>query len=212
MDWATKQPRPPDSPPETPPELSADAADCAVIVESRRDPERFALLFQRHARAIARYVTRRLGLGPAEDIVAETFLIAFRERGRYDTACPDARPWLYGIATNLVRRHRREEVRLLRALARTGTDPVTESFADAADARLSAGAAGRELAAAIAGLPAAQRDVLLLVTWAGLTYDEAGRALGVPAGTVRSRLNRARAKLREAFGGTDPSALTEEPQ
>ncbi|RFU38096.1 RNA polymerase subunit sigma-70, partial [Actinomadura logoneensis] len=73
-----------------------------------------------------------------------------------------------------------------------------------------AGAAGRGLAAAIAGLPAAQRDVLLLVAWAGLTYDEAGRALGIPAGTVRSRMNRVRAKLRDALGGTDPSALTEE--
>ncbi|RFU37762.1 RNA polymerase subunit sigma-70, partial [Actinomadura logoneensis] len=121
-------------------------ADAAVILESLREPERFALLFHRHAQAIGRYVTRRLGPGPAEDIVAETFLVAFRERRRFDTAGPDARPWLYGIATNLVRRHRRDEVRLLRALARTGADPVTESFADAADARLSAGAAGRGLA------------------------------------------------------------------
>ncbi|MFC4905851.1 RNA polymerase sigma factor [Actinomadura gamaensis] len=229
---ATREPRPPAVPPDATPDVPADATpdvppdatpeagaespagadDSAVIVASRREPERFALLFQRHARAIGRYVTRRLGPGPAEDVVAETFLIAFRERDRYDASCPDARPWLYGIATNLVRRHRRDEVRLLRALARTGIDPVIESFSDAADARLSAGAAGRGLAAAIAGLPAAQRDVLLLVTWAGLTYDEAGQALGVPSGTVRSRMNRARAKLRGALGGTDPSALTEESQ
>ncbi|TDD87393.1 RNA polymerase sigma factor [Actinomadura rubrisoli] len=186
-----------------PPESPADLDDATVIERSRREPERFATLFRRHAPAIMRYVVRRLGPGPADDIVAETFLIAFRGRGSYDLDRRDAGPWLYGIATNLVRRHRRDEVRQLRALARTGADPVTESFADAADARLVADSARRPLAAAIAGLPAAQRDVLLLVTWEGLTYDEAARALGVPEGTVRSRMNRARNKVRKALGGME---------
>jgi RNA polymerase sigma factor (sigma-70 family) len=203
-------PRMPGSPPDDPPEPMEDFDDAAVICGSWEDSERLALLFRRHALAIARYVTRRLGPDVADDIVAETFLIAFRKRDRYDPAHSDARPWLYGIATNLVRRHRRVEVRQLRALARTGADPVTESFAEAVDARLSARAVSRPLAAAIAALPVAQRDVLLLVTWAGLTYDQAGQALGVPHGTVRSRMNRARAKVREALGGTDPTALIEE--
>ncbi|MFC6882241.1 MULTISPECIES: RNA polymerase sigma factor [Actinomadura] len=197
-------------PPRDPPAPPHDLDDASVIVWSLREPERFAALFRRHAPAIMRYVVRRLGPGPADDIVAETFLVAFRARASYDTARGDARAWLYGIATNLVRRHRRDEVRQLRALARTGADPVTESFSDAADTRLSAGAARRALAAALARLPAAQRDVLLLVAWEGLTYDEAGRALGVPAGTVRSRMNRARGKLRGALGGIDPTAVTEE--
>ncbi|WP_307797121.1 RNA polymerase sigma factor [Actinomadura barringtoniae] len=192
------------------PESPEDLDDASVIAWSRREPERFESLFQRHAPTIMRYVVRRLGTEPADDIVAETFLVAFRRRESYDLARTDARPWLYGIATNLVRRHRRSEVRQLRALARTGVDPVTESFTEAADTRLSADAARRPLAAAIARLPAAQRDVLLLVSWEGLTYDEAGRALGVPPGTVRSRMNRVRNKLRAALGGVDPTAMTEE--
>ncbi|MGW2312152.1 RNA polymerase sigma factor [Actinomadura luteofluorescens] len=183
------------------PEPAADdePTDASLIAASRTEPERFAGLFHRHATEIMRYVTRRLGRDAAEDVVAETFLVAFDRRHRYDPARPDARPWLYGIATNLIRCHRRAEVRALRALARSGLDPVTEPFTDAVENRVQAGARSRALAGAIAGLPAAQREVLLLVTWAGLTYDEVAEALAVPAGTVRSRMNRIRRKLREAL-------------
>ncbi|MEU6750511.1 sigma-70 family RNA polymerase sigma factor, partial [Spirillospora sp. NPDC046719] len=177
-------------------EPSGEPTDAALIAASRSDPERFAALFRRHAPAIMRYTVRRLGQDPAEDIVAETFLVAFRRRAAYDAERPDARPWLYGIATNLIRRHRRAEVRALRALARGGTDPVTEPFTDAVEDRVHAGASSQALAGAIAALPAAQREVLLLVTWAGLTYDEVAEALGVPSGTVRSRKNRIRRNLR----------------
>jgi RNA polymerase sigma-70 factor (ECF subfamily) len=184
---------------------SREPTDAALIAASRTDPERFAALFRRHAPAILRYTVRRLGQDPADDIVAETFLVAFRRRGAYDAARPDARPWLYGIATNLIRRHRRAEVRALRALARGGADPVTEPFTDAVEDRVHAGARSQALAGAIAALPAAQREVLLLVTWAELTYDEVAEALGVPSGTVRSRMNRIRRKLRDALGdAADP--------
>ncbi|MEU9021539.1 RNA polymerase sigma factor [Actinomadura sp. NPDC048394] len=184
---------------------SREPTDAALIAASRTDPERFAALFRRHAPAIMRYTVRRLGQDPADDIVAETFLVAFRRRGAYDAARPDARPWLYGIATNLIRRHRRAEVRALRALARGGADPVTEPFTDAVEDRVHAGARSQALAGAIAALPAAQREVLLLVTWAELTYDEVAEALGVPSGTVRSRMNRIRRKLRDALGdAADP--------
>ncbi|MFD0689452.1 RNA polymerase sigma factor [Actinomadura fibrosa] len=203
-------PDPTRSAPRRPPDPDPKPDDASLIARSLREPEAFAALFRRHAPLIMRYVVRRLGPGPSDDIVAETFLVAFRRRAAYDTARPDARPWLYGIATNLVRRHRRDEVRQLRALARTGADPVTESFAEAADSRLSAHAARRPLAAALAGLPAAQRDVLLLVSWEGLTYDEVGRALSIAPGTVRSRMNRARGRLRGALGGIDPTAAAEE--
>lgn len=87
-----------------------DSPDGEVIERSRSEPELFALLFQRHSVGIGRYAARRLGPGPAEDIVAETFLAAFRHRDRYDTTRHDARPWLYGIAGNLIRRHHRDEV------------------------------------------------------------------------------------------------------
>jgi DNA-directed RNA polymerase specialized sigma24 family protein len=88
----------------TPP-LTLD--DAAVIEASFAEPDRFASLFDRHAPYIHRYLARRIGGQAADDLVAETFLVAFRKRARYDLRCHDARPWLYGIATNLVGQHRR---------------------------------------------------------------------------------------------------------
>ena len=195
---------------EAEPGAGADVDDAAVIQLSRHEPEHFTVLFRRHAPHIQRYVARRLGPDAAEDIVAETFLLAFRQRDSYDCGRADARPWLYGIATNLIGRHRRAEIRLYRALARTGADPVTEAFTDRVDDRVSAGAAGRRLAAGLARLPEQLRDTLLLVTWGDLTYEQAAGALGVPAGTVRSRVSRARGKLRRALGDTNPAACDKE--
>jgi len=178
--------------------------DAAVIARSLRSPECFGAIFDRHAPAIYRYIARRLGPDTADDLLAETFLVAFRRRGRYDSAHPDARPWLYGIATRLVSRHRRDETRFFRAIARTGTDPVSEALEGQIVDRVAAQAAHKELAAALARLSQAQRDVLLLVA-NGLSYTEAGLALGLPAGTVSSRLARARRVIREALAGADPT-------
>ena len=178
--------------------------DAAVIARSLHSPECFGTIFHRHAPAIYRYIARRLGPHSAEDLVAETFLVAFRRRGRYDGAHPDARPWLYGIATRLVSRHRRDETRFFRAIARTGIDPVSEAVEGQIVDRVAAQAARKELAAALARLSQAQRDVLLLVA-NGLSYTEAGLALGLPAGTVSSRLARARRVVREALAGADPT-------
>jgi RNA polymerase sigma-70 factor (ECF subfamily) len=188
------------------------AADAEVIQCSRHEPEAFEILFRRHAGHIQRYVVRRLGADAADDLVAETFLLAFRQRDRYDMTRADARPWLYGIASSLIGSHRKAEVRQYRALARTGTDPVTEPFTDRVDAAVSASAAHRRLAAALAALPAAHRDTLLLVAWGDLSYDEAAAALGIPAGTVRSRLSRARSRLRRAVGDARPSSAEQENQ
>ncbi|MER6949757.1 RNA polymerase sigma factor [Nonomuraea sp. NPDC000554] len=184
--------------------------DAEVIDRARRDPAVFSVLFNRHAPALHRYVTRRLGDSLADDVVADTFLAAFRRLKRYDTAHRDARPWLYGIAANLIGTHRRAEVRAYQALARTGVDEVAESYADRVEARVSASAAHRELAGALAVLSPDDREVLLMVAWADLSYEEVARALGIPIGTVRSRLHRARRKTREALGGTDPSAVEPE--
>jgi RNA polymerase sigma factor (sigma-70 family) len=190
----------------------ADADDATLIQLSRQEPELFTELFRRHAPHIQRYVVRRLGANAADDIVAETFLLAFRQRISYDLTRADARPWLYGIATNLIGRHRRAEIRLYRALARTGADPVTEPFTDRVDDRVSAGHASRQLAAALARLSAKLRDTMLLAAWSDLSYEEIAVALGVPVGTVRSRLSRARSRLRQTMGDADPSALAEESQ
>lgn len=116
-----------------------DLDDAEVIRRARSDPGAFSALFDRHAPALHRYVTRRLGDSLADDVVAETFLAAFRRLGRYDTAYRDARPWLYGIAANLIGKHRRAELRAYQALTRSGTDEVAESYADRVEARVTAG-------------------------------------------------------------------------
>ncbi|MES9593214.1 sigma-70 family RNA polymerase sigma factor [Streptomyces sp. NPDC094045] len=175
--------------------------DAEVVAQSLEEPEIFAGLYDRHAPDIHRYAARRLGEGAADDITAATFLIAFRSRHRYDGSHRSARPWLYGIAGHLIGKHRRSEERGLRALARTGQDPVAASWSDRSDDRIAAQA---PLAAALAALSPGDRHVLLLVAWADLGYQEVAEALGIPLGTVRSRLNRARRKVREALR-LDPS-------
>jgi len=185
-------------------------ADAVVIARSKDEPEMFAVLFRRHAGPLRRYLTRRIGPDGAEDVLAETFLTAFHVRGRYDPTRPDARPWLYGIATNLVGRHRRAEVRQLRVFQRTGVDPVMASFTERADARVSADAVKQRVAAAVAGLRPVYRDALLLLAWGDLTYEEIAVALDVPVGTVRSRISRARKALRDALGDIDPTSLQED--
>lgn len=189
---------------------SPHADDATVIEQSWHEPEKFAELYDRHAAVIHRYVSRRLGDGMADDVVAETFLAAFRWRQRYDLDRADARPWLYGIAANMIGKHRRAEIRRLRMLARTEADPVTEGYADRIDSRVSAAAVQQDLIKALAGLSAGDREVLLLIAWADLTYEETAAALGIPLGTVRSRLNRSRRKVREALGGQDPTSLNQE--
>ncbi len=186
-----------------------DQDDDAIIARSVFDPEEFTTLFRRHAPAIQRYVTRRIGPAAADDVVAETFLVAFARRGSFRAGRSDALPWLYGIATNLVRRHWRTEVRQLRLLARTGVDPVTTSFADRVDDAISAADTHARLGAALAGLPAGQRDALLLLAWGGLGYDDVAAALGVPIGTVQSRISRARARLRQTL--SDENLVSPQP-
>ncbi|MEQ7008259.1 RNA polymerase sigma factor [Actinopolymorpha sp. B17G11] len=187
-----------------------ESSDAVLIERSWREPELFAALFDRHGGPVHRYVSRRLGASAADDVVGDTFLAAFRRRRRYDLTRPDALPWLYGIASNLVGRHRRAEVRAYRALARTGVDPVVDSYAEQVEARVTAQGMHRDLAAALARLAKRDRDVLLLYAWAELSYADIAMALGIPTGTVRSRLNRARRKVREALGGTDPTIIDEE--
>ncbi len=199
------------------PEQAPSAAppdDAAIIEWSASDPQAFAILYDRHAAPLHRYVARRLGEGVADDIVADTFLAAFGNRARFDPrASSDARPWLYGIAANLIGKHTRSEVRMLRAYARTGADPVLTQQATFEDAssRVDSAIATRDLARALATLAKGDREVLLLIAWADLSYAEVATALGIPVGTVRSRLNRARIRVRAALGGNDPTSRHEVP-
>lgn len=188
-----------------PPQSERVANDADVVAGSLEQPELFARLYDRYAPDIHRYAARRLGETAADDITADTFLTAFRIRARYDRTRPSARPWLYGIAANLIGKQRRAEVRALRALARTGHDPVAASWVEDTDSRV---AAQGPLADALASLSAGDRHVLLLVAWADLTYQEVAEALDLPVGTVRSRLNRARRKVRTALGA-DPAFVSD---
>jgi RNA polymerase sigma-70 factor (ECF subfamily) len=160
--------------------------DAQAIGASLADPEVFAVLFDRHFDAIHGYARRRVGPSLADEIAAETFTRAFDRRRRYDAAREDARPWLLGITANLLRRHWRSERRRLDAYARSGGREQAEL----------SGPLAAELAAAIKALPRREREPLLLLAWADLSYEDIAFALDIPIGTVRSRISRARTKLR----------------
>ncbi|QYN19852.1 RNA polymerase sigma factor [Amycolatopsis sp. DSM 110486] len=185
--------------------------DAGVIGRSVAEPDLFAAIFDRHAPHIHRYLARRLGRDVADDALADTFLVAFGKRAHYDGTRPDARPWLYGIATNIVSRHRRDEVRQYRLLRAVGPQAAVDGHADRVAAQVSAQARGPELGAALAALSAKDRDVVLLVAAEQLAYEEVAQALGIPVGTVRSRLNRARRQLRAALGGAEHPDVKEVP-
>jgi RNA polymerase sigma factor (sigma-70 family) len=176
------------------------ASDADVIGRSLVDPQAFGAIFDRHAEAMLRYTARRAGREAAESLIGELFRIAFERRKSYDSSYPSARPWLYGIAANLLQKHRGAEARRLRATARLAAErPARDKrrASSAADAQLLLPA----VVEAIEALPQGEREALLLYAWEELPYEAIASALNVPVGTVRSRLNRARARLREL----DPS-------
>jgi RNA polymerase sigma-70 factor (ECF subfamily) len=189
----------------------AAADDHELIRQSRDRPEVFGQIFDRYATVVHHYLARRVGGTLADDLTAETFLIAFRGRDRYDTDHSDALPWLYGIAANLVRGHRRTELRQYRALARTGVDPAQTDHGDRVTAQVAAAGHVRALAGVLARLSAREREVLTLVSQAQLSYSEVARALGIPTGTVRSRLHSARARVRAALAEFPGLDLTNGP-
>jgi len=172
--------------------------DARIIECSLHDPTRFAIVFDRHAGVVFRFLVRRVGRADADELLGETFRIAFERRHTFDLARPNARPWLYGIASNLVAKHRRSEARRLKATARLAEERPAEPLADAVGASVDARRRLPVLVDAIADLPDGERDALLLYAWEDLSYEEIAVALAIPVGTVRSRLNRARARLRDA--------------
>jgi RNA polymerase sigma factor (sigma-70 family) len=160
----------------------------------------FGQAFRDEYPPLHRYLRRRVGGSLADDLASETFATAYANWERFDDSRP-VRPWLYGIAANLLRHHWRKERRQLQAYARTGIDPAVDDVNDSLD-RAAADAIKRELADALADLGRSERDILLLHAWAGLTDSEIAEALSLPLGTVKSRLHRTRAQLRNRL---DPS-------
>jgi RNA polymerase sigma factor (sigma-70 family) len=185
-------------------------SDAMVISASRRDPEAFTRLFERHWDSLFRFCLNRVGAA-GEDIAAETFRVAFDRRRRYDARCADARPWLFGIATNLIRDYFRAAQREERKLERSAVlqSPVTPP--DAEIGGLERQLLGPDLAQALGALPEADRDALLLLAWADFDYEQIARTLDIPIGTVRSRIHRARQRLRDHLdAGADRPAQAEE--
>ncbi len=165
-------------------------SDSATIAGSLERPEGFAEIFDRHYTAVHRYLARRVPGAQADDLASTTFVIAFERRRSFRPDSTSARPWLLGIATNLLHERHRVARREQGALALLNAERPADS--DGA----SEGLDTDRLAEALVTLDSAQRDVLLLHAWEELSYEEIAEALDIPIGTVRSRLARARAHLR----------------
>jgi RNA polymerase sigma factor (sigma-70 family) len=171
-------------------------SDSAAIAASITTPAEFALVFHRHFDLVHGYIRKRVGGSLADDLASQTFLVAFDGRAKYDQARPNARPWLLGIATNLIHGKRRQEKRQLRAYGRAGVETDADPL-EGIEARLDAERLRPRLAAVLAALPKDEVDPLLLFAWAELSYEEIAEALELPLGTVKSRLARARRRVRE---------------
>lgn len=163
--------------------VEIQTSDSDEIAGSREASERFAIIFERHYLAIRNYLRRRISGSLADELAAETFVVAFRRRASYDHAYANARPWLFGIAVNLLRRHRRQEIRELRAYARTAADPLCASLENGDPQHSYDQRVGAELSQALASLSGKDREVLCLYALADLSYEEISRTLEIPIGT-----------------------------
>src|SRR5215472_5905919 len=171
-----------------------DRSDRLVLAGLPEQPELIGVLYERHARAVFRFLSRRAGPAAAEDLLSEVFVAALQARQRvvaHDSG--SALPWLYGIAANVLRHHLRD-----RGPGGTASYDAGMDW-DAVEARLDAQAKRGELRAALSALSPAERDLLLLVAWEELTPAEAARVVGISQVAARSRLHRARMRAARAL-------------
>jgi len=171
-----------------------------VLIErsARGRPDAFVEVVRRHEVAVHAFLARRAGRQAADDLLGEVWVRAFGGRAGFDPAHSDARPWLYGIARNVLRAHWRAG----RPADQAGVPEAVDPWDDVIDRLDSAAAARtREMVGAVRALPPGEREVLLLVAWEHLTPAQAALVLGIPPGTARSRLHRARAALRPVLAG-----------
>ncbi|WP_127508939.1 RNA polymerase sigma factor [Actinoplanes solisilvae] len=175
----------------------ADLVTAAVPEPPPPDSDDIGRLFDLHAADLHRYLARRVGPA-ADDLVDDTFVAALRARNDYSAERGSWRAWLYSIATNLANNHVRRRVREDHATSRLASADRVAGHENQVVERVDAQVRAAQLAAAIALLPPGDRDVLLLSSFTDLNSQEIADALGVPAGTVRSRLHRVRRHLRSA--------------
>jgi len=173
-------------------------SDAEIIRSSLTDPAEFSGIFERHHSAVFRFIARRIGRQEAADLAADVFVKAFTLRNRYDLDRPSCLPWLFAIAGNVVG----DRMRWLRRRdwSSLPSGRFHDSFVIAdADDRLVAARVGRRLNEALGRLSDVDRETLLLFAFDGLSYSEVGRVLGIPPGTVGSRISRARHLILEAI-------------
>lgn len=184
--------------------MSPTETDAQAIARSRSVPDAFVVLVERHHTAIHGYVRRRLGDSEADDAAAEVFARAFRRRESFRSGAEEsARPWLFGIAAHVLAERRRAEGRRMRAIERLAAQPAGQLAPGSEDV-------DPDLVRALRRLDGRDREALLLLAWAELSYDEIATALDVPVGTVRSRIHRARRRLSAVLTPTRP-ALEDDP-
>jgi RNA polymerase sigma factor (sigma-70 family) len=190
-----------------------DDTDATVIAASVADPDQFGVIFDRYHDTILGYVARRIGSPAAPDVTADVFVRAFRLRARFDTSRESARPWLYGIATNIIGDHLRSLRRRNRLhLACQGlVDRQEVDSSEDMTARVSAALARDDINRALGRLSSGDRNALLLYAVEQLSYSEVAEALGIPVGTVRSRIFRARGVMRELIGHLEQTTQPNRP-
>jgi RNA polymerase sigma-70 factor (ECF subfamily) len=180
--------------------------DGQLIAQSMADGDAFGSIYDRHAPAIAAYLSRRVAADAVEGLLSDVFVAAFEARARFDTGRSSALPWLYGIAGNLVRRHHRSAERERRANRRAATlrlvdDTSARPFDEVVQVNADNQALLSQLATIIGKQSDVDREVLLLFAWEELSYAEIADAVGIPVGTVKSKLNRIRRSLRRSQNG-----------
>jgi len=190
-----------------------DQTDAQLISRSLEQPADFGAIFDRHASVLLRFLVRRAGRDLGATLLGELFRVAFERRASFDLERTSARPWLFGIATNLLMHRSRSDARQARATRVIEADPLVErassiqrEIVEEVDARLLL----PTVVAALRLIPEGEREALLLFAWEELTYPEIAEALDVPVGTVRSRIHRARKRLRELLALTGKQRLDPE--
>ncbi len=184
--------------------MGPELFDGELLARPLDDPSAFADLYERHGQAVRRYVNGRVGSGPGEDVAGEVFVRAFRARQHYRPERESALPWLLAIANHVIADHARAERRRLKALQRLARIAPGTVEPDAQ-------AIAPDLVRQLRRLSRVDRDALLLVVWGELTYEETAAALGVPIGTVSSRIARARRKLAASIEPTDHASAADTP-
>ena len=175
-----------------------EAQDAALLCASVTRPEVFEAIFDRYHQRVWAYLARRGGRERADELAGDVFVTAFAQRARYDLSRGSVSAWLFGIASNRLHTRFRTDARAARALRRAAAEQGAavvwpHGTDDALDHQARLGRVG----AALARMPVADREVITLFAWERLSYEEIAGVLDIEVGTVRSRLSRARARLRE---------------